>query len=133
MTASSASSRDRPLWNSQRQKCERFLRLSAEAGCYSAFVGFETFNPQNLLAVTKVQNLEKEHRHRNSDAAIWRNEQVPFRVELLPAGFLFTLPVHVSIVESGMAREIQASPQTFSIDPSVQKLLRRSLQLLAKG
>jgi radical SAM superfamily enzyme YgiQ (UPF0313 family) len=55
--------------SSQRQKCERFLRLSAEAGCYSAFVGFETFNPQNLLAVTKVQNLEKEHRQRNSDAA----------------------------------------------------------------
>src|SRR5205809_7846244 len=50
--------------SSQRQKCERFLRLAAAAGCYSAFVGFETFNPQNLLAVTKVQNLEKEHRQR---------------------------------------------------------------------
>ena len=48
--------------SSQRQKCERFLRLAAEAGCYSAFVGFETFNPQNLLATTKVQNLAKEHR-----------------------------------------------------------------------
>ena len=59
----------------------------------------------------------------NSDQAIWRNEQVPFRVEVLPAGFLFTLPVHVSIVESGMAREIQAGPQTFTIDPSVQKVL----------
>jgi radical SAM superfamily enzyme YgiQ (UPF0313 family) len=55
--------------SSQRQKCERFLRLSAEAGCYSAFVGFETFNPQNLLAVTKVQNLEKEHRQRKDGAA----------------------------------------------------------------
>jgi radical SAM superfamily enzyme YgiQ (UPF0313 family) len=54
--------------SSQRQKCERFIRLSAEAGCYSAFVGFETFNPQNLLAVTKVQNLEKEHR-RHKDGA----------------------------------------------------------------
>jgi radical SAM superfamily enzyme YgiQ (UPF0313 family) len=48
--------------STQRQKCERFLRLAAEAGCYSAFVGFETFNPQNLLATTKVQNLAKEHR-----------------------------------------------------------------------
>src|SRR6267378_4784168 len=26
--------------SSQRQKCERFLRLAAEAGCYAAFVGF---------------------------------------------------------------------------------------------
>jgi hypothetical protein len=43
--------------------------LSAAAGCYSAFVGFETFNPQNLLATTKVQNLAKEHRQKK-DAAV---------------------------------------------------------------
>jgi radical SAM superfamily enzyme YgiQ (UPF0313 family) len=55
--------------SSQRQKCERFLRLAAEAGCYSAFVGFETFNPRNLLATTKVQNLAKEHRQHFDDGA----------------------------------------------------------------
>ncbi len=55
---------------SQREKCERFLRLSAAAGCYSAFVGFETFNPQNLLATTKVQNLAKEHRRSRDSAAV---------------------------------------------------------------
>ena len=55
--------------SSQRRKSERFLELSAAAGCYSAFVGFETFNPQNPLAVTKVQNLEKEHRQRKEGAA----------------------------------------------------------------
>ena len=53
--------------STQRQKCERFLRLAAAAGCYSAFIGFETFNPQNLLAASKVQNLTKEHRHRKDD------------------------------------------------------------------
>src|SRR5262249_38439255 len=55
--------------SSQRQKSERFMRLAADAGCYSAFVGFETFNPQNLLAATKVQNLEKEDRRKGLDAA----------------------------------------------------------------
>ncbi len=55
--------------SSQRVKCERFLSLAAAAGCYSAFVGFETFNPQNLLATTKVQNLEKEHRRHKDEAA----------------------------------------------------------------
>jgi hypothetical protein len=56
--------------STQRQKCERFIRLAADAGCYSAFVGFETFNPQNLLAATKVQNLGKEQRrHKDSAAA----------------------------------------------------------------
>jgi radical SAM superfamily enzyme YgiQ (UPF0313 family) len=53
--------------STQRQRCERFLRLAADAGCYSAFVGFETFNPQNLLAATKVQNLAKEHRRKKDD------------------------------------------------------------------
>ncbi len=48
--------------SSQRRKCERFLDLAAAAGCYAAFVGFESFNPQNLLAATKVQNLEKAQR-----------------------------------------------------------------------
>jgi radical SAM superfamily enzyme YgiQ (UPF0313 family) len=56
--------------SSQREKCERFLRLSAEAGCYAAFIGFETFNPQNLLATTKVQNLAKEHRQKKNAAAV---------------------------------------------------------------
>jgi len=55
--------------SSQRRKCERFLELAAAAGCYSAFVGFETFNPQNLLAATKVQNLDKEQRRRKDDTA----------------------------------------------------------------
>jgi radical SAM superfamily enzyme YgiQ (UPF0313 family) len=53
--------------SSQRQKCERFVQLAADAGCYSAFVGFETFNPRNLLAATKVQNLAKEDRRRKGD------------------------------------------------------------------
>ena len=55
--------------SSQRRKCERFLRLAADAGCYAAFVGFETFNPQNLLAVTKVQNLDKADRQRKDGVA----------------------------------------------------------------
>src|SRR5438094_482241 len=55
--------------SSQRRKCERFLELAAAAGCYSAFVGFETFNPQNLLAAAKVQNLEKEQRRRKDEAS----------------------------------------------------------------
>jgi radical SAM superfamily enzyme YgiQ (UPF0313 family) len=53
--------------SSQRRKCERFLELAAAAGCYAAFVGFESFNPDNLLAATKVQNLAKEHRRRGSE------------------------------------------------------------------
>jgi glucans biosynthesis protein len=58
-----------------------------------------------------------------AETALWRNEQVPFRVELLPAGFLFQTPVKVSVVESGMARELIGSPNLFSLGPHVEKLL----------
>ena len=57
----------------------------------------------------------------NPDSAIWRTQQVPFRIELLPGGFLFQNPVKVSIVESGMARELNAPPGTFVLGPSVAK------------
>src|SRR4029077_11162793 len=56
--------------SAQPAKCGRFLPLSAPTGCYLAFVGFETFNPQNLLAATKVQNLAKEHRQKKGAAAV---------------------------------------------------------------
>jgi glucans biosynthesis protein len=58
-----------------------------------------------------------------ADAALWRNEQVPFRVELLPAGFLFQTPVKVTVVESGMARDLVGSPNLFALGPHVAKLL----------
>ena len=59
----------------------------------------------------------------NSDAGIWRSEQVPFRIELLPAGFLFQQPVRVSIVEGGMAQEISTAPNMFAFGPHVPKAL----------
>ena len=59
----------------------------------------------------------------NGEKAVWRNEQVPFRMEVLPAGFHFTLPVRVSIVESSVAREITTGPETFLLDPAVAKIV----------
>jgi len=61
--------------------------------------------------------------HVNPDSAIWRNDQVPLRFEVLPAGFLFQTPVIVSIVENGMAQDITAAPSTFILGPSVTKAL----------
>src|SRR5437868_2478325 len=59
----------------------------------------------------------------NPESAIWRNDQVPLRVELLPAGFLFQTPVIVSIVEAGVAHDIKAAADTFVLGPSVAKQL----------
>jgi glucan biosynthesis protein len=59
----------------------------------------------------------------NPEAAIWRNEQVPFHVELFPAGFLFQTPVTVSVVEGGLARDIVPDPSMFVLGNTVPKQL----------
>lgn len=59
----------------------------------------------------------------NPESALWRNDQVPMRIELLPAGFLFQTPVIVSVVEDGVARDLKATPETFVFGPSVAKQL----------
>ena len=60
----------------------------------------------------------------NPDAAIWRNDQVPMRVELLPAGFLFQTPVTVSLVESGYRPRRAGRRRTpFCSDPQSRKQL----------
>jgi periplasmic glucans biosynthesis protein len=68
----------------------------------------------------------------NPDVAVWRNDQVPMRVELLPAGFLFQTPVTVSIVENGVATDLKTTPETFLLGPSVEKQLK-GLSLPASG
>jgi glucans biosynthesis protein len=59
----------------------------------------------------------------NADEGVWRNEQVPFRFELLPAGFLFRTPVRIFLVEDRLARELTGRPQMFSLGPLVAKTL----------
>jgi glucans biosynthesis protein len=58
----------------------------------------------------------------NPETAVWRTEQVPFRVELLPAGWIYQNAVKVSVVEAGMARDLGAPPGSFVLGPSVAKL-----------
>lgn len=53
--------------SSKHQRSRRFVELVKEAGGYCAFVGFESFNPQNLVAATKFQNTDR--RERNIDLA----------------------------------------------------------------
>ena len=84
------------------------------------------FVPRRLDVAPALQQLTYDQYRDirfNADAAIWRNEQVPFRVEVMPAGFLFQSPVKVSIVENGFATDINGDPRMFSLGPHVEKLL----------
>jgi glucans biosynthesis protein len=53
------------------------------------------------------------------ERAIWSSEGLPFIVELLHRGFLFTEPVAIHIVADGQARRIAYSPDLFTFGPGV--------------
>jgi hypothetical protein len=46
------------------QRSRRFIDLAAEAGCYTVFMGFESFNPANLEHTLKFHNEAKQDRRR---------------------------------------------------------------------
>ncbi len=61
----------------------------------------------------------------DSEHALWSADPVPFRVDVLPAGFLFQEPVSIAVVENGMARELTAPPGAFLLGPLVEKQLAK--------
>lgn len=49
----------------KHRRSRRFTELAAKAGCYQAFVGIESLNPDNLNFATKYQNTdERQNRHK---------------------------------------------------------------------
>jgi radical SAM superfamily enzyme YgiQ (UPF0313 family) len=53
----------------KHRRSKRFTELAAAAGCYSAFVGIESLNPDNLNFATKYQNTDdRQHKMKLEDA-----------------------------------------------------------------
>jgi glucans biosynthesis protein len=59
----------------------------------------------------------------NPDAAVWRAEALPFRLELLRASSSSQNVIAVSTVEDGMARDMTATPAMFQMTPDVNARL----------
>jgi glucans biosynthesis protein len=55
----------------------------------------------------------------NTDADVWRNDDLPFRIDLLPVGFNFQRTVGVSILEDGRFEDLVATPDMFVFGPGV--------------
>jgi len=55
----------------------------------------------------------------NPDAGIWRTEKLPFRLELLRAGYNLQTKVTVSTVEDGTAVDLVATPAMFQMAPAL--------------
>ena len=61
----------------------------------------------------------------NPDAGIWRNEKLPFRLELLRAGSTVQTVVTVSTVEDGMAQDVTATPAMFQMQSTLTAQLSK--------
>ena len=84
------------------------------------------YSPQRSTLPAGLDKLSPEQYrsiHFNPDSGIWRQEDVPFRLELLRAGFnLQSVAVTVSTIENGVARDVVATPDMFEISPSLPQL-----------
>ncbi|HSR58200.1 MAG TPA: radical SAM protein, partial [Candidatus Binataceae bacterium] len=55
--------------NAKHRRSRRFTELAAAAGCYQAFVGIESLNPDNLNFATKYQNTDdRQHKFKIEEA-----------------------------------------------------------------
>jgi len=80
------------------------------------------YAPQRNRLPTGLDKLSPEQYRSirfNPDAGIWRAEKLPFRVELLRAGYNLQTPVTVSTVENGMAQDVVATPAMFDMESTL--------------
>jgi len=91
------------------------------------------YSPQRSTLPAGLDKLSPEQYRAirfNPDAGIWRQEALPFRLELLRAGYnLHSAAVTVSTVEGGMAQDLVATPAMFDMGPSPPQLGKVSLPL----
>ncbi|MDP8984034.1 MAG: glucan biosynthesis protein G [Pseudomonadota bacterium] len=85
----------------------------------NTFAGLDKLSPEQYRSL-----------HFNPDAGIWRAEPVPFRLELLRAGYnLQTVAVTVSTVADGTAQDVVATPAMFQISPALAQGSKVSVPL----
>jgi periplasmic glucans biosynthesis protein len=76
------------------------------------------YTPQRNSLPSAFDKLSPEQyrsMHFNPDAGIWRVEKLPFRLELLRAGYNLPTAVTVSTVEDGVATDLVATPAMFQM------------------
>ena len=82
------------------------------------------YTPRSSALSADLDKLSPEQYHAilfDRNAAIWRQEGLPFRLELLRAGFnQRTAPVTVSTVEAGLAKDLIATPAMFAMGAVAQ-------------
>jgi periplasmic glucans biosynthesis protein len=80
------------------------------------------YSPQKSSLPAALDKLSPEQYrsiHFNPDAGIWRAEKLPFRLELLRAGYNLQTSLTVSTVEDGKARDLVATPAMFQMNAAL--------------
>ncbi|HEX3603354.1 MAG TPA: glucan biosynthesis protein [Steroidobacteraceae bacterium] len=86
------------------------------------------YAPQRNSAPSALDKLSPEQYrsiHFNPDAGIWREDKLPFRLELLRAAPNLSTPVTISTVENGVAKDLTATPAMFQMSGSIPAQLSR--------
>ena len=81
-----------------------------------------TYAPQHNRLPAGIDKLSPEQYRSirfNPDAGIWRAEKLPFRIELLRAGYNLQTAVTVATVENGMAQDVVATPAMFEMESTL--------------
>src|SRR5271170_5752507 len=92
------------------------------------------YSPQHNRLPAALDKLSPEQYRSirfNPEAGIWRAEQLPFRLELLRAGYNLQTSVTVSTVADGAAQDVVATPAMFEMG-STPKPSGPTLQQLGK-
>lgn len=55
------------------------------------------------------------------EKAIWRDQKLPFQLQLFHTGFLYQYPIQISLVHEGQAFELKYSKDLFSFGPLVEE------------
>lgn len=55
------------------------------------------------------------------EQSVWRGEKLDYELQLLPVGFLYDVPVEISVVENGRVRALKADDHLFTIGPLIKQ------------
>jgi glucans biosynthesis protein len=86
------------------------------------------YSPQRNSVPSALDKLSPEQYrsiHFNPDAGIWREEKLPFRLELLRAAPNLPTPVMISTVEDGVAKDLVATPAMFQMTGTIPAQLSK--------
>jgi periplasmic glucans biosynthesis protein len=92
------------------------VRNLAEALSRAPFKRPQHDLPAVLKKLTYDQYRDVRYR---PEQAIWRGDDLGYELQLFSLGFLYDVPVDVTLVENGKARPLKATPELFNFGPLV--------------